>query len=398
MRENEHIGARIAAWRRMRGLTQRELAESVNCSVSLMGKVERGDRAATPVIIAGAARKLQVDRATLTGQPYPSRNRHEDQVHASVAAVRREVASYRLPPEEQPVPVDLTTLWTLTRRVSALRHRADLQGLGAALPEALHALRTAAYASSGTVRESVMTMLAEVYYAARQFTHKAGYTDLTSLLGDRYEWAAEQTDDPHLLALADVLRSGELDAAGDSRGSRSVLAATVARFDLRAPTPQDLSIWGWLHLMSAYMAAHAGDAAATWAHYGEAHDAAERLGADRDDYRLAFGPTNVGIWGTSLGVELMDSGEALARADQVILTGRTPPERAGHHYIDLARAQLLHGRRKDALESLQLARTITPQQVRYHPLARDVVLTLAQAERRSSSTLRGMAAWMGLEE
>ena len=38
------------------------------------------------------------------------------------------------------------------------------------------------------------------------------------------------------------------------------------------------------------------------------------------------------------------------------------------------------------------------QQVRYHPLARDVVLTLAQAERRSSSTLRGMVAWMGLQD
>lgn len=243
-----------------------------------------------------------------------------------------------------------------------------------------------------------MAMLAEVYYATRQFTHKAGYSDLTSLLADRYEWAAAQAGDPHLMSLADVLRAGDLDAAGDYRGARSVIAGTVERFDLNPASPQDLSVWGWLHLMSAYMAAHAKDEAATWGHYAEAQEVARQLGVDRDDYRLAFGPTNVGIWGTSLGIELMDSAEALYRAEKVVLTDWTPPERAGHHYIDLARAQLLHGRRDEALQSLQLARTITPQQVRYHPLARDVVLTLAQAERRSSSTLRGMAAWMGLQD
>ncbi len=386
MREGEHIGARIAAWRKIRGLSQRELGAEANCSWSLIGKIERGERAATPMVIAAAARALQVDRATLTGQPYPSQNRYEDQVHAGVAMVRRELAAYRLPPEQDPPPVDLTNLRARTRLISALRHQADLQGLGAELPEALSRLRSAAYASSGTDRETIMAMLAEVYYATRQFTHKAGYSDLTSLLADRYEWAAGQAGDPHLLSLADVLRAGELDAAGDTRGSRSVLAVAVERFDLRSPTQQDLSVWGWLHLMSAYMAAHARDAAATWDHYAEAHAAARQLGVDRDDYRLAFGPTNVGIWGTALGIELMDSAAALSRATLVTLTDQTPPERAGHHYIDLARAQLLHGHHQDALQSLQLARTITPQQVRYHPLARDVVLTLAQAERRSSST------------
>lgn len=398
MRQGEHIGARIAAYRRLRGLTQREFAEATNFSESLIGKIERGDRAATVALISAATRVLQVDRSDLTGQPYASRDRHEDQVLAKVAAIRREVAAYRMPAERDPKTATLTDLADRTHTVSRLRHQADLAGLGAELPQTLRQLRQAAHRSHGANHEAVMGMLAEVYYAARQLVHKLGYVDLTSLLGERYEWAAGQAGDPHLLRLADVLRAGELDATGDYPAARAILDTTVNAFDISNPTAKTLTVWGWLHLNLAYVAAHARDHAATWAHFTEAQDAARHLGEDTDHYRLAFGPTNTAIWGTALGVELMDSAAALERAEHVTLTDQTPPERAGHHYMDLARAHLLHGRRDAALRSLYAARSIAPQQVRYHPLARETVVTLARAERRSTSTLRGMAAWMGIED
>jgi hypothetical protein len=160
--------------------------------------------------------------------------------------------------------------------------------------------------------------------------------------------------------------------------------------------PEALSVQGFLHLMSAYMAAHAGDEPDVWTHHAEAAGIAARLGVDRDDYRLAFGPTNVAIWGTALGVELMDGAAAIERSRQVRLSRRTPPERAGHHFIDLARGLLLHGDRRGALTSLITARGIAPQQTRYSPMARDTVHALAAAERRSTDSLRGLASWMGL--
>ncbi len=64
MRE-EHIGARVAAERRLRGLTQRQLADRVHVSLSLITKVERGDRPATPALVAAVARVLT--RAATTG-------------------------------------------------------------------------------------------------------------------------------------------------------------------------------------------------------------------------------------------------------------------------------------------------------------------------------------------
>lgn len=52
---------------------------------------------------------------------------------------------------------------------------------------------------------------------------------------------------------------------------------------------------GFLHLMSAYMAAHAGEEADTRAHHAEADALPQRLGEDRDDYRLYFGMTNTAV-------------------------------------------------------------------------------------------------------
>src|SRR5262249_56634891 len=103
-----------------------------------------------------------------------------------------------------------------------------------------------------------------------------------------------------------------------------------------------------------------------------------------DCLRLCCGPTNPAIWGTALGVEMMDGAEAGRRAQFVHLPAAgIPPERAGHHYLDLARGQLLYGDRSAALDALHLARRIAPQQTRYHPMARETVYALARAERRS---------------
>jgi len=82
----------------------------------------------------------------------------------------------------------------------------------------------------------------------------------------------------------------------------------------------------------------------------------------------------------------------------VHLPADVPPERAGHHYLDLARGQLLYGNCSAALDALDAARRTAPQQTRYQPMARETVYALARAERRSSSTLRGLAVWMGIQD
>jgi transcriptional regulator with XRE-family HTH domain len=394
--QDEHIGARIAVKRKLHGLTQWHLADRAGVSVSLLRKVEQGNKPASPALVACVAKALHVDRTDLTGQPYRTGVRKEDAVHELVPDIRRELVAYRLPPDDDLPRPKLRQLRADVAEASQHRHRVDLFGLGARLPGVLRDLRAASFAYGGAFREQVMRLWAETYYGTRQFLFKLGHNDLAAQVADRYEWAAAQSGDPLAVALAGVFQAGELDGAGDWRSARAVMASTLA--GLRPPTgPEALSVLGFLHLMSAYMAAHAGDEADVWAHHAEAEQIADRLGADRDDYRLAFGPTNVAIWGTALGVELMDGATAIERSRRVRLTRNTPPERAGHHFIDLARGQLLFGDRRGAIASLHTARSIAPQQTRYSPEARDTVHALAAAERRSTDSLRGLAAWMGLD-
>src|SRR5579862_2542171 len=63
------IGQRIAHARKLRGLTQAELALRVPCSKSLIAQVERGHKPATPSLIIAVARVLNVEVTELTGQP-----------------------------------------------------------------------------------------------------------------------------------------------------------------------------------------------------------------------------------------------------------------------------------------------------------------------------------------
>jgi hypothetical protein len=138
-------------------------------------------------------------------------------------------------------------------------------------------------------------------------------------------------------------------------------------------------------------AARAGDGVTADAHLAAACEAAARTG-ERDDYRLAFGPTNVAIWSVGLAVERQNG--AVARAADVHFASGTPTERIGHHWIDRAGAVgLLHGDRERSLQALDGARRLAPQQTRHHPQVHETVATLAHRDRRMTDCLAGFARW-----
>lgn len=403
MRLADSIGARTAAQRKLRGLTQQQLAARAHVSYSLVSKVEAGDVPASPAFVSAVARALGLSVSELQGQPYRGATAKEDQAHATISELRRELIAYNVPiDDDAPQPRPVADLQAAVAAASGLRHRADFVGLGQLVPGLLAELRIAiAHAVDERESQLLYGLLAETYYAAGQLAWALGYVDLSSMTVDRYEWAAARSGDPLAVAVGDSRRAGELRIAGDPVGAERVVTAALRRLEPALaghPSPPALAIWGHLHLNAALIAARTANASSAWTHLGEARTAANRIGDDRDDYRLCFGPTNVGIWSVSLAVELADGASAVKHAANLRIPRGTQPERVGHHHIDLARGQLYHGDRQGALRSLQTARRIAPQQARNHPMVRETLHALARSERRSNQTLRSLAVWVGLED
>lgn len=393
------VAGRVAELRKLTGLTQQQLAARANVSVSLVRKVEQGRSPASPAFISASARALGVGIAEMTEQPYERASRAEHQVHATIAPLRRELAAYCIPPDENIRPRSLDELGAAVSQASELRHAVNLTALGAELPGLLAELRAAVWTLSGSQQERAYFLLAEAYYAANQAAYKLGYIDLAALGVDRYEWAAARSGDELAGLVGDYLRAGELISSADWTAASRFLEQSRRRIEDRignadAPT---LAMWGNLHLKSGLAAARSGDEGTANDHLTEARETAERIGADRDDYRLCFGPTNVNIWSVGLAVEALNGTEAIKRAERFAVPPGTQRERSGHHWIDLARGYLLHGDRDRATASLYKAKQTAPQQTRYHPMVHETIRTLARARRRTEPVAR-LAAWAGVRD
>jgi hypothetical protein len=172
-------------------------------------------------------------------------------------------------------------------------------------------------------------------------------------------------------------------------------------------TESGLAVAGSLHLRSAIMAARRkkeqnGEGCGkdghseVWGYIEQAREVAERIGRDTNHYGLVFGPTNVKIHEVAIAVELDDPDEAIRRNEGFKPPPSLPVERSSHHYIDLARVQLVAGERKSALDSLITAERLAPQHTRNHPMARETVTGLLRVHKQIPERLRRLARRMGV--
>ncbi|MGY5206240.1 helix-turn-helix domain-containing protein [Nocardia gipuzkoensis] len=399
MTQESGVGDKVRIARKLAGWSQEKLAREANFSASLVRKVERGRAPASPAFVAACARALRVNLADLLDQPYPRQTRDERQVHAGVPDIRRELAAYKIEPDDTMNARPERELAADVAKASGLRHSVDLGDLGTLLPGLLADLRVAWHSAAGAERERIFGLLAEAFAATGQLVYKLGYIDLSSLCVERYEWAAAQSGDPLAVLAGDYQRAGELICTADWSTALRFLESSRATIesDINGSDPAVLSMWGNLHLKSGLAAARAGRRDLADEHLAEARETAHRIGGDRDDYRLCFGVTNVDIWSVGLAVEMMDGTEAVKRAEQVHFPTTTPRERVGHHYIDLARGYLLHGDRTKAFASLRKAKQNAATQTRYHPMVHETIRVLARNDARSNESVRGFAAWCGID-
>src|SRR5215472_3493316 len=396
--EQDGIGTRIAEARKLRGLTQSGLAMLVPCSSSLVSQVERGAKPATPWFVAAVARALNTDVPQLLGQPYRGTTERTDRVHASIPQIRIAMNYWDVPPDLPVAPRPLETIRADIAQIGHYLDTVDYVRLGQHLPGLIEELSAILHASAGTQRKHAAELLMYAYIAAKSMAYRLGYVDLVSVAVERATWAARETDNPELLAFMAEERCQIFFATGAYDAGLKFIDRAYREYEpLITGHDSGLAIAGAMHLRAAIMAARdykrRTDA---WDYLAQAAEVGQRLGSDTGHYGLIFGPTNVKIHAVATAIELDDADEAIRRSEGFEPAGAVPAERSSHHYIDLARAQLVTGQREQALRSLLTADKLTPQHTRNHPMARETVTGLVRVHARIPESLRSMARRMGV--
>jgi transcriptional regulator with XRE-family HTH domain len=400
MAKRDQIGARVAALRKTRGWTARELARRAQVSYSLLAKAETGAVPASPAFIGAVARALGVDVTRITGQPYAEPGGAV--LQGLVGPLRRALLAYDLPVGSDVRPRPAGALRAEVAAVSLLGRQARYLQLSQQLPGLLDELQVTIETADARHQPALYALLAEAYGGIAGLTHQLGYADLRALSLDRIEWASRRCGDSLRVARTQWSRGASLLGAGAydhglalMERTRGELGPDPARMDEAAR-----SVYGSLHLRSAVLAARAGRRRQADAHLAEAETIAGTVSGGSNHYGMEFGPANVGLHRVSAAVEMADGTLAVSRAREVERAGhlgRLPAVRVGHYHIEVARGWLYHGDRHRALSSLRRARRVAPQQARYHPMVRGTVQAIAHAEPRPSEELRSFAAWLGID-
>ncbi|MFE0699105.1 helix-turn-helix domain-containing protein [Streptomyces sp. NPDC058872] len=390
--DDDHTGTRIREQRRLACLSQRELADRIPYSYSLLNQVECGARPATADFVAAVARALRVDVTVLTGQPYVTQL-HQDHLAELVRPIREALDLYDLgvDPDLHVRPVEQLTAAAddLCAQVRATR----LHAAATALPGTIAELTTAAWRAPST---ALWQALASTYRTAHDVSVKLGYYDLSSVALDRMDWAAQRASDPCLAAVRQYMRALVYFREGEYTIGRRLIGSGHGILGQSDETRESLAVAGQLHLGASVIAARADDETAVDAHIEEATAVAGRVGDASDVHWLSFGPTNVAMHRMSAAVEMHHYDEALKQAKKIQPPAGMATSRRAHFLIDRARSEMELGHTEASLKSLVAARRAAPEQTRYHPGARETIRGLVHLSRRTPESLGSMAAWVGM--
>ncbi len=394
------VGERIAFYRRRRGLTQTVLANLVGLSADWLSKIERGEREIRRLDrLADVARALRVSLVDLLGQPVLMED-DDDQddvprVRDALMAPRRlsRVLYGAAPTSEDVDTVRAAELvefgWSDYQRGMVGRVVATLPGL----IQTAQQLEDVASDSRCATR-ACWSVSARTHHLAATTLSKIGEADLAWIAAERAMHAADQTDDPLVLASAARAGTHALLAAGrfdDALNLGNTAAEWLSR-QVAESDPNALSLYGMLQLRTAVAAARHGDRQTAGELLGRAARAASRLGEDANYWHTGFGPTNVELHRLSAALDLGDVAYVVGRGPSVAVD-HLPTERGVSHLIDLARALSLVARDDEALDQLLAAEGAAPTLVAHSPVVRETVKAMHRRApvtggRKSSALLR----------
>lgn len=403
------IGQRIRELRKLRQLSVRQLALKVSVSVSLIEKLECGDRNPSPALIAQLARALSVGVERLTGQPYTGAET-EDPAQAVIPDLRRVLVTYDNPDDLLTPARPLPVLKAEVDHVSRMRRDGHYGPMGPLLPGLISELTHVALGADDEQRRvDAFHQLAVSYRAVNSLAHKMGYHDMSLTAVERVQWAADNSHDELMQATAGYLRAGAMVRLGSYSSARRILTGLIQEVERLAPEQSlphaHMAVIGSMLLKLAILEVRDGDLEQAQERLAEARWYAQMLPGDSLAYETSFGPTNLRIHEVAVLIDGGDTEQALARLrewgheqgrDEWEVPEGTVAERASHHHIDVAAAKLTVGDRQGAYSELVRARKLSPTHTRYHPTVRNTAATLVRLDRRQADTVAGFARWAGV--
>lgn len=391
------IGARIAELRALRSYSLRELGQRAHVSPSMLSRIEGGDRYASPAIVAAVARALSVSVSVLHGQPY-IHMLQADQLDRLVTPISIALDDWDIPPgSDEPPPRSLAELESEVTELRERRARAEFIEIAADLPGLIAEINCQVLLHDQSGRrdhERASWLQAEVGRTVYVVSRQIGFLDLARLALSRMAAAAPRSGDPRQVAIERWDRAQLF--ADAARHDRGVALVEQALRDLDDDGERATrAVRGALHLKGAILSSRRGDTDAAEGWLEEAEGIAGGTGETRD-YGLVFGPANVAIHSMAAASDRDKHARALERAAQVRLPDDYPPARAGHYWVDRARAEAWTARHEDALSSLEKAKRVAPQQTRYQPSVHETVATLLRARAKASDPVVKFAQWCGV--
>ncbi|MEV8626008.1 helix-turn-helix transcriptional regulator [Streptomyces sp. NPDC051079] len=385
----KEVGARIAAGRRARRLSQPQLAAAAAVSLPMIRAIERGARNPSDSTLEAIAEVLRVDATRLrTGYVGTTRR-----VHGAFPAISAAIAGYDIPqgqPAKSPLELAAAVGDTERKRLAA-QYGSIAQDVPGLLHDAIRYVHTAPHGE----RTAAARMLASVARSADAVAYKYGQLDLSARLIDLMCWAADRSGDPLLAMTWAYVRTETFFAARAHEVGLTALEHAIEAAP--APTTRiQAAARGALHMRAAVIAARGANVAAADDHLDEARAYGQQV-VEGSYLGTQFGPDSVRIHELSLAVSL--GREYVDRALRVPTEWKPPAsmpaERRSGFYIELARAQEWAGLPDHAFESLKVARAAAPQHTREHPWARATAESLRRFHRRDAESLTHFAEWIG---
>ncbi|HEX5492944.1 MAG TPA: helix-turn-helix domain-containing protein [Mycobacteriales bacterium] len=400
---NMSIGERITIWRVYRGLTQEACAGLCGKSLSWWKKVEQGVRHVEKLSdLIAIAQVLRIkDLSDLTGVFQLSLSHDAKTGHPALAAVRRALVSYDIVGDQPEEPAAPSTITDRNAEVWRVWHEEPrfYSRTGELLPGLITDATLAHRYAADSDRRAAARALSETYHLARQWLRKVGEYQLSWIAADRGMTAAQEADDPYLIAASAWNVVALYNAMGRAEEAQAVALDGIAMLEPLLPDGSEdhLAMWGSLQLYASISTARCGDPGTAWRMWDAADQAARRLGPQYCHPWTIFGQTNVGAYAVGIPVELGKASEAVRAAERLDAAHLQSVERRARYLVDVARGYV--GRRDDvaALHVLLQAEGESPEEVAHNLIVHEIVREMLRRDRKTiTHELRGLAGRVGV--